>query len=142
MSGKKLLAFNLLGGLAIWWLAGQQPSAPSGPLSVVVDPSHPPRLEATPGELTLGPTRPNVTARGTLTIRNTGSGPLHFKVETSCFCLVADQPVESLAPGAACQVELHFTIPTVGTEHKEVILLSNDPSEPYRRLPATLVIAP
>lgn len=133
------LAGNLAGSLLAGWLLHLSWGTPA---PAPASPARPPQAQVSPAVLDLGTVPTGRSAFGTLSLKNSGTGPLDFRVETSCLCLTARQTVSHLEPGQQCEVTVRFYLPLPGRHEKELLLISNEPGRPVIALPVHVQVGP
>lgn len=105
------------------------PNAPAGPL-----------VEVQPSALDFGALGVGATADRTLTIRNTGTGPLSVSNLTSsnpAFTVLPPSPPFTIAAGSQQLVGVRFTASAAGTQTGALTLTSNDSLRPSLTVPLT-----
>lgn len=90
-----------------------------------------PRIEVVGGEeYDFGVMEPDATGKHNFVVRNTGEGPLTLEIiGSTCKCTVGTLENSSVAPGEETEVELTWTVKTIGEDFgQSATLKSNDPA--------------
>jgi hypothetical protein len=101
-----------------------------------------PALSLTPSSISVGAVRQGEMASVELKLSNHGSAPLNYRVTPDCGCF-SRIPDGSVPPGQTATLKTYInTTVWTGTQHKGLVLYSNDPQNPTIPIPVDFTSLP